>query len=118
MFAPWGHGGRPLLVSATFPDGAPLLKSHHPEQAVTVFVCQKSNCCKKGGDKVKARLKALVKEAGLKGEVRVVGSGCLDRCKEGPTVMVCPANDLYCGVKPGEAGELLERVAAELLEPA
>lgn len=117
MLAPWGNAGCAMCTSASFPNGAPLLKSHQPEQAVTVFVCQKSNCCKKGGDKVKARLKALVKEAGLKREIRVVGSGCLDQCKEGPTVLVCPANDLYSGVKPGEAGELLERVAAEWLEP-
>lgn len=92
------------------------MQVNQPDKPLTIFVCGKSNCCKKGGDKVRARLKSAIKEAGLKREIRVVESGCLDACKEGPTLMLCPANLVLTSVRPGDVDELLEIAAAELLE--
>lgn len=93
------------------------MKSNSPEKPLTIFVCGKSNCCKKGGDKVKSKLKTAIKEAGLKREIRVVESGCLDECKSGPAVMLCPANMVFTQVRPGDVDELLEVAATEFLSP-
>ncbi|MCC5874726.1 MAG: (2Fe-2S) ferredoxin domain-containing protein [Candidatus Sumerlaeia bacterium] len=93
------------------------MKANSSEKPLTIFVCGKSNCCKKGGDKVRSKLKAAIKEAGLKREIRVVESGCLDECKNGPAVMLCPANLVFSEVRPGDVDELLEVAAAEYLSP-
>ena len=94
------------------------MKSSKSPHCATIFVCTKSNCCRKGGDKVRSELKAAIKEAGLKKEVRVVESGCLDQCKKGPALLVAPANQVFCEVKPSDVEDLLEAVAAAYLQQA
>jgi (2Fe-2S) ferredoxin len=61
-----------------------------------VFVCQNDRsaddargCChSKGSAALLARLKELTHASGLKGKVRVTGSGCLDFCAKGITAVV------------------------------
>lgn len=59
-----------------------------------LFVCTnqrepgnpKSCCAAKGAAEVLDRMKALTKQHGLKGRVRVTSSGCLDCCAKGVAV--------------------------------
>jgi (2Fe-2S) ferredoxin/ferredoxin len=63
-----------------------------------VFVCTSGEYCpeKDGNSKeVHKKFKELVKQAGLKGRVRVNNSGCLDQCGHGPMVVVYPAGVWY-----------------------
>lgn len=75
-----------------------------------LFVCTTGKTCAvTGGPEVYARLKALAKDAGLKGRVRVNQAGCMNQCGHGPMVVVYPQDVWYCGVTERGA----ERILAE-----
>jgi len=56
-------------------------------------------------------LKDAVKAAGLKEEIRVNHSGCLNQCGYGPMIVVYPDDVWYAGVDPSGA----KRIAREHL---
>lgn len=62
-----------------------------PEQ--TIYCCTGSKCKKKGGKELAKSLKQLIKEAKLKGKVKVVKTGCNDFCKFAPVVSIQPKNE-------------------------
>ncbi len=75
-----------------------------------VFVCTSGTYCPTvdgDGLGVHARLKALVKAAGLGDRVRVNHSGCLDQCGHGPMVVVYPEGVWYAHVQPDDAEEIV-----------
>lgn len=74
-----------LVCTNTRPDGNP-----------------KGSCGQKGSQALLARLKALVKEAGLGDRVIVVGTSCLKHCSRGITVAVYPDNVWYAGVREAD----------------
>lgn len=89
------------------------------------FCCnQRDNgtaCCNDHGaqalrDHAKARVKAL----GLNGagRVRVNQAGCLDRCTEGPVLVVYPEEVWYTYVDQADIDEIIDRhlVAGEVVE--
>jgi (2Fe-2S) ferredoxin len=64
-----------------------------------VFVCTSGKqCARAGADDVYAALKKGVKEAGLKGAVRVNQAGCMNQCGHGPMVVVYPDDVWYADV--------------------
>jgi (2Fe-2S) ferredoxin len=64
-----------------------------------VFVCTSGTICpSQGADAVHAALKRGVKDAGLKGAVRVNHAGCMNQCGHGPMVVVYPDDVWYHGV--------------------
>jgi (2Fe-2S) ferredoxin len=79
-----------------------------------VFVCENARdpadprgcCAAKGSPAVRARLKALATEAGLKGRVRINAAGCLDQCAHGVTVVVYPEAVWYGAVTEADAEEI------------
>ena len=83
----------------------------------------KGSCGPKGAEELVDRLKALVRERGLDGEVIVNRTSCLKHCSRGITVAVQPDNVWYAQVTPGDLEELcashLEggREVARLLMP-
>ena len=67
-------------------------------------------CCNaKGAARVRDYAKAKVKELGLagKGKVRINQSGCLDRCEEGPTMVVYPDAVWYTYVDQEDIDEII-----------
>ena len=64
-----------------------------------VFVCTYGETCsEQGSGEVHAELKSRVKEAGLKGRVRVNRAGCMNQCGHGPMVVVYPEDVWYARV--------------------
>ena len=72
-----------------------------PPFETMVFVCthqrppgERTACANAGREGVEnlERLRKVVQEKGLTGKVRVCKSGCMDRCEDGPNVMIVPAN--------------------------
>jgi (2Fe-2S) ferredoxin len=64
-----------------------------------VFVCTSGKTCPgQGSVEVHAELKRRVKDAGLKGRVRVNHAGCMNQCGHGPMVVVYPEDVWYAGV--------------------
>lgn len=73
------------------------------------FVCTYGPWCRLDGpvDRVRAILKDGVKEAGLRDEVRVNQSGCLNQCGHGPMVVLYPEGRWYAGVDEEGARRIL-----------
>ena len=69
------------------------------------------NCCAQhGAQQAFEHCKALVKQQGLAGagKVRVNKSGCLDRCAEGPVIVIYPEETWYTYVDPTDLDEIIE----------
>lgn len=81
-----------------------------------VFVClnerdetaARPSCAHVHSKKIRGLMKDAVKEAGLKGRVRVNEAGCLDQCEHGPVVVVYPEAVWYGFVKPHDVEEIVE----------
>jgi (2Fe-2S) ferredoxin len=68
-------------------------------------------CCNaKGAARMRDYAKGRVKALGLTGEgkVRVNQAGCLDRCEEGPCVVVYPEAVWYTYVDQADIDEIIE----------
>lgn len=75
-----------------------------------MFVCTGGDWCAEidgDGKGLHARLKKLVKAAGINTRVRVNHSGCVDQCGYGPMVVVYPEGVWYAGVRPEDADEIV-----------
>lgn len=96
-----------------------------------VFVCSNRRqdghprgCCAAGGsEKLRDYMKARAKEMGLT-KVRVNNTGCLDRCEDGPCVVIYPEGIWYRVGSTADVDAVLEthlrdggRVEALLLPP-
>lgn len=86
-----------------------------------IFVCtnrraegERVCCAGQGGDILRDRLKAMVKERHLQSKIRVSASGCLDRCESGPNIMVFPDNVWYSKVREADLSAILDEVSASL----
>jgi len=81
-----------------------------------VFFCcnQRQNgeacCADKGAGGMRDYAKQRVKELGLSGQgkVRVNQAGCLDRCEEGPCIVVYPEAVWYTYVDRADIDEIIE----------
>ena len=79
-----------------------------------VFVCTDGkHCARDGADGVYAALKRGVKEAGLKGVVRVNQAGCMNQCGHGPIVVVYPEDVWYADVNATGARQIAHEHLAE-----
>lgn len=82
-----------------------------------VFVCESGKrCAAKGSEEVFERMKARVKELGLKGEVKVTRAGCMSVCKEtekegeySPVMVVYPEGTWYRLVETSDIDEIIEK---------
>lgn len=86
-----------------------------------IFVCtnrrepgERISCAYGGGCELRDALKAKVKARGLKPVVRVSASGCMDRCEDGPNVMIFPDNVWLSRVEAGDLEPILDAVAKSL----
>ena len=71
---------------------------------IHVFVCTSGGTCPhQGSVEVQAYLKEAVARAGLRGNVRVNNSGCLDQCGHGPNLVIYPENVWYSHVTREDA---------------
>jgi len=77
-------------------------------------------CADAGAADMQAYAKGRIKALGLngKGSVRVNKAGCLDRCEEGPCLVVYPDNVWYTYVDREDIDEIIDRhiVKGEVVE--
>jgi (2Fe-2S) ferredoxin len=81
-----------------------------------VFFCTNQRapgemCCNAhGATELRDYMKARVKELGprIPGNVRVNAAGCLDRCGEGPVIVVYPEATWYTYVDKEDIDEIIE----------
>jgi NADH:ubiquinone oxidoreductase subunit E len=73
-----------------------------------VFCCTGPDCKKEGGKSLRKDLKESAKSGELKGEVKLIQTKCMDRCKSAPVVIV---GDHFC------KKATLEKVLNQLKKP-
>jgi len=80
-----------------------------------VFVCtnqrkegERKSCGEQCGMELVKTFKKILKEKGLKGNIRAQRAGCLDACDFGPSVVVYPEGIYYGGVQPEDINEIVE----------
>src|SRR5574339_661212 len=91
-----------------------------------VFFCcnqrdgERTSCNAKGASAMREYAKQRVKELGLAGpgKVRINQAGCLDRCEEGPVIVVYPEGTWYTYVDKDDIDEIIDRhvVGGEIVE--
>lgn len=71
---------------------------------------QRACCAAAGAQRLHAHAKARIKALGLSGvgRIRVNQSGCLDRCEEGPTVVVYPEGIWYRCFDEQDVDEIID----------
>ena len=88
-------------------EAAPYFRHH-------VFFCtnhrEEGGCCAQHGaqaarDYVKAQVKALGRSG--KGGIRINNAGCLDRCAEGPVLVIYPEGVWYTYVDREDLDEII-----------
>lgn len=74
-----------------------------------VLICNKSNCWKKGGNKVYAEIKSILKDHNLTQEIPIKQTGCLKHCKKAPALVMMPDKVLYNKVKPKQVAKMVNK---------
>jgi (2Fe-2S) ferredoxin len=91
-------------------DNKPFYQHH-------VFFCtniredgSRPSCGKHGAEQALKHAKNRVKQLGLNGEgkVRINKAGCLDRCEEGPVLVVYPEGTWYTYVDNSDIDEIID----------
>lgn len=73
-----------------------------------ILVCQKSDCCKRGGRALLQALQHELHDRGMDDRLTVKATGCMKQCKAGPN-LVMPDKTRYSRIHAEEVGSLLER---------
>ncbi len=81
-----------------------------------IFICENKRdakdprgcCADKNSEAIRDHFKKRIKELGLNKKVRVNGTGCLDACVIGPSIVVYPEQIWYGGVKVEDVEEIIQ----------
>ena len=77
-------------------------------------------CASANAGEMQQYAKKRIKELGLagKGKVRINKAGCLDRCEEGPVIVVYPDEVWYTYVDRDDIDEIIDRhvIGGEIVE--
>lgn len=84
-----------------------------PLAKATILVCQKSDCIKRGGDRVCQALKQVLSDRGLAEQVTIKATGCMKNCKAGPNV-VMPDKSRYTGIQAAQVPALIAKHFADV----
>jgi (2Fe-2S) ferredoxin len=84
--------------------------SHHVFFCVNQRAGGEACCNDHGAEGVRNYAKQRIKELGLggRGKVRINSAGCLDRCEEGPVIVVYPEEVWYTYVDKSDIDEIIE----------
>jgi (2Fe-2S) ferredoxin len=74
-----------------------------------ILVCQKSDCCKRGGKQVYEALEKALDDRGLGDRIQIQKTGCLKECKAGPNVVILPDKTRHSRIRPQDVASLVDR---------
>ncbi len=95
-------------ATSTVPTPTPA-PAETAKPKATILVCQKSDCCKRGGAQVCAALEKNLHDRGLQEQVTLKGTGCLKQCKAGPVLVVMPDKTRYTHVDASEIPTIIDK---------
>ncbi|MBI3977763.1 MAG: (2Fe-2S) ferredoxin domain-containing protein [Chloroflexi bacterium] len=88
----------------------PLPVRASEQEPCAIGVCVGRSCRKAGSKDVRGALDREVWRRRLDERVSVRTVGCLDRCREGPSVDLTGAGSVITHVRPADAARLIDRV--------
>lgn len=91
----------------SIPLAQPSIKPASPQ--LTVQLCQRKNCCKRGGDQLWQAFEKAAYESSRDRPFKLESVGCLGGCKHGPNIRIMPANVKQRQVAPGDIEGILQR---------
>ena len=94
---------QPLSTNDPSRTAVPKAKGKAPK----ILICQKSTCRKRGAAQVCRAVETTLANCGLTDTVQVKLTGCMDKCKAGPNLVVMPHKQKYTKVKPGQVSGLI-----------
>lgn len=74
---------------------------------MTILICRKSDCQKRGGRKLCAAIEDTLQQKGWSDRVVVKTTGCMKRCKAGPNLVVMPGKIRYSHVNSAQIPEII-----------
>ena len=91
------------------------MSDERPYYALHVFCCTnerpeghpRGSCARKGAERLRNYMKARAKELGIPG-TRINAAGCLDRCEQGPVLVVYPEAVWYTYVDESDIDEIID----------
>ncbi len=86
----------------------PIFNTQHKSKA-KVLICEKSNCWRKGGKRLYEQLEAEFKARGLTDKILIKKTGCLNKCKQAPTLVMMPDKACHSQVKPQQIPALIDK---------
>ncbi len=104
----------PVVLGALEPD-VPVVDSPNGVKPMKnaqtkILICQKGSCWKKrGGQAVHERLEKRLSDRGLSDAVTIKKTGCMDRCKSGPNLVVMPGKARYSRVGKADIETLIDQ---------
>lgn len=78
-----------------------------PKKA-NILVCQKSDCCKRGGRALVQALQTELSDRGLTDQVAIKPTGCMKQCKAGPN-LIMPDKTRYSRIHASEVSALVDK---------
>lgn len=105
-------------ILAQSPQKSPSSKAMiRPEKGVTqagkILVCQKSNCCRRGGTLIWAELSQEIASQGLEGQITLKAVGCIGECNRGPALVVMPSKSRFTRVTPSQIPQIVAGLGNE-----
>lgn len=83
------------------------------KKPIKVLICQKGSCWKKRkGREICERLEKRLSDRGLREAVTIKKTGCMDRCKSGPNIVVMPGKVRLSHVGRADVDKLIDRHVA------
>jgi (2Fe-2S) ferredoxin len=84
-------------------------RSSNSAKNLSILLCQKSSCRKRGGEAVCQAIAANLQERGLEEQVKIKPVGCLKQCKQGPNLVIMPDKARYSHLNCQQIPALLEK---------
>lgn len=76
-------------------------------EKMSILVCQKSGCMKRGGKAMCKALEAAIADHGLQDQVTIKGTGCMKNCGKGPNIVFMPGKIRYTKVSAKDIAALV-----------
>ncbi|MEL6249403.1 MAG: (2Fe-2S) ferredoxin domain-containing protein [Cyanobacteria bacterium J06626_23] len=74
-----------------------------------ILVCNKSSCRKRGSEAVCSAIALTLSQSDRSDPVELKKTGCMDRCKAGPNMVVMPDKAKYTRVSPNQIPKLIDQ---------
>jgi NADH:ubiquinone oxidoreductase subunit E len=73
-----------------------------------VLICKKSNCWNQGGKEICRKLESELDNRGISEQVEIKTTGCLNKCKKAPNLVILPDKKQYVRVRPQQIATIIE----------